>query len=341
MSNAYLFLPLVKDIISQSRLPEEFLYLAMAESGFSVNAYSNKSASGLWQFMPQTAKKYGLHIDKYVDERRDLVKSTKAAVKYLEELHDRFGKWYLAALAYNCGEGCVLRAIKRAKTDDLEVLIDPKKRYLPRESRNYIRKILAYSMVASNDTRFDEVVSEVASSDSSIVAVDVARGEMVSRVAKMLEMPVDKLRTLNRHLKHDFVPPYDKTYHLYLPSSKLQTFKERYKPSSLVDHYLTYRVKKGDTLSQIGVRYGVNYKIIQEFNNLKTALLRAGQNIVIPVEKSAKKLDGLKDGEYVVKRGDSLTSIAKAFDTTIAQLEQINNLKSTLIRAGERLNIHD
>ncbi|MDD3506786.1 MAG: lytic transglycosylase domain-containing protein, partial [Sulfurimonas sp.] len=137
MNDAYLFIPAVKSILAKHDIPAEFLFLAMAESHFSAKAYSAKSASGLWQFMPETGKVYGLKIDEYVDERRDLIKSTEAAAKHLRDLHDKFGKWYLAAIAYNCGSGRLSRAIEAAKSNDLNTLLDPKKMYIPRESRLY------------------------------------------------------------------------------------------------------------------------------------------------------------------------------------------------------------
>ena len=152
MNDAYIFIPIVKKIISDAGIPSEILYLAMAESNFLTQAYSNKSASGMWQFMPYTGRVYGLKVDEYVDERRDLVKSTKAAAAYLTALHKEFGKWYLAAIAYNCGEGRLKKAIRRAGTDDLEVLLNPKKRYIPRESRDYIRKIISLALLGYDES---------------------------------------------------------------------------------------------------------------------------------------------------------------------------------------------
>ncbi len=131
MEDAYLFIPAIKSTLSKYNVPQEFLYLAMAESNFHTKAYSHKRAAGLWQFMPATAKLYHLKIDEYVDERRDLIKSTEAAAKYLSALHKRFGKWYLAAIAYNCGGGALSKAIKRAKTDKLSVLLNRKNIIFP------------------------------------------------------------------------------------------------------------------------------------------------------------------------------------------------------------------
>ena len=123
LEQALNFVPILREKINAADIPEEFLYLAMAESNFSPSAASHKRAKGLWQFMPATGRKYGLRVDDYVDERKDILKSTEAAINYLKDLHGMFGKWYLAAMAYNCGEGRVRWAIKQAGSDDLKVLL--------------------------------------------------------------------------------------------------------------------------------------------------------------------------------------------------------------------------
>ena len=130
--------PMIRKILAQQEVPEEILYLAMVESGLKAHSVSNAKAVGVWQFMQPTARNLGLRIDAYVDERRDPVKSTYAAVHYLKSLKEEFGKWYLALLAYNCGNGKLRQAIKQAGSDDLRVLIDPDKKYLSLETRNFI-----------------------------------------------------------------------------------------------------------------------------------------------------------------------------------------------------------
>ncbi len=340
LDEAYLFIPMIKEILAESEVPSEFLFLAMAESGFSLEAYSHKKASGLWQFMPKTGRLYGLKINDYVDERRDLVKSTKAAVKYLEALHRRFGKWYLAALAYNCGEGRVARAIKKAGTDNLEVLLDPRRKYLPRESRRYIRKIVALTLLASDEDFL--INKEYAymlnrANAYSIAQVKVARGERLSRVAKQLHIPLYKLQELNRHLKYDFVPPESESYEIYIPYVKLKEFRQVYKPAPMESFYVLHTVKPGENLSKIGKKYHVPYRIIRDFNHLKSTRLRIRQKLVIPV---AKPMD-IQDGKYTVKRGDSLAKIARTFKLSVAKLKKINHLESDVIRIGDRLSIYD
>jgi len=340
LNEAYLFIPMIREVMADSDVPNEFLFLAMAESGFSLGAYSNKKASGLWQFLPQTGRLFGLQINDYVDERRDLVKSTKAAVKYLKTLHKRFGKWYLAALAYNCGEGRLAQAIQKAGTDDVSVLLDPQRRYLPRESRIYLRKIIALTFLAGDeDFMINQEYAYLLNRANaySIVPVKVARGERISRVAKLLHIPAYKLRALNRHLKYDFVPPYNQAYEIYIPYVKLSAFRQNYKPAAMESFYLLHRVRAGDSLTKIGKIYRVSHKMIKDFNRLSSSGLRVGQKLIIPV---SRPLD-LSNGKYTVKSGDSLEAIARNFETTVSHLKKINHLENNMIRVGERLSIYD
>ncbi len=340
MDEAYLYIPMIKSILSRSDLPGEFLFLAMVESNFSTRAFSNKRAAGLWQFMPQTAERQGLRIDDYVDERRDLVKSTQAAVDYLGDLHKRFGKWYLAAMAYNCGEGRLNRAIERAGTDDLSVLLNSKKRYIPLETRLYIRKILALALMGSDENylitrEYDFLLNRATA--FSIVPVEIASGERLSRIAKTLQLPVKELEKYNRHLNYDFVPPYGKTYTIYIPYAKLTDFKRDYKPEPLRNIYMIHTVKAGDNLSKIGKRYGVSYKKIMDFNRLEKTNLSLKQRLIIPVDKPAVD----SEMRYVVQSGDTLISIAKSFEISVDKLMAMNNLKNSFIRIGDRLNVYD
>ena len=341
MDNAYLYIPMIKNILSNSDIPAEFLFLAMAESNFSTKAYSKKKASGLWQFMPRTARTYGLKIDRYVDERRDLVKSTTAAVKFLEKLHNRFDKWYLAALAYNCGEGRLSKAIRRAGTDDLAILLDPKKKYLPLESRIYIRKIAALALLATDesfliDSEYEFLLNRA--NAFSIAAVTVQKGERLSRVASILEMPKKDIIKLNRHLKYDFIPPYEEQYTIYIPFVKLSEFRQKYKPATLQHYYFVHTVKSGDSLSKIGKKYKISYKLIKDFNNLKSNRLSLRQELIIPV---SKPMNISKEGLYTVKRGDTLQSIARTYEVSIQSLKRINQLKTDMIRIGKKLEIYD
>ena len=345
MDDAYVFIPSIKNILAEYGVPKEFLYLAMAESNFHNTAYSRKRASGLWQFMPKTAKLYGLKIDEYVDERRDPVKSTKAAAKYLSRLHKKFGKWYLAAIAYNCGGGRLHRAIKKAHSDDLRVLLDPKKKYLPRESRLYIRKILALALLANDeqfliDSEYFYLLNRA--NAYSLATVRLRGGASLKELSRQVGIPFKELRKLNRHLKYDFMPPYKKGYDIYIPYIKLADFKQKYHPSSVGNVYMVYTVKKGDNLSKIGKKYGVPYKVIMDFNNLKSSRLKLKQKLIIPVAKNKKGKKIVKSRYYyTVKKGDTLESISKRYKVSIRNLKAQNHIKGSMIRIGERLKLYE
>jgi membrane-bound lytic murein transglycosylase D len=188
-------------------MPEDLLYLAMIESGFSTKATSRVSAAGVWQFMGPTAKQFGLRIDQYVDERRDPVKATDAALDYLSYLHTRYDSWYLAAAAYNAGPSRVDRALKRhgaGRTGDEDIyweIID----HLPRETREYVPKILAATALAKQAERygFDVKVSAPYEFDR----VWVPGGTSLLAVAKTLGLPAKRMKELNPHLVKGMTPP--------------------------------------------------------------------------------------------------------------------------------------
>ncbi len=339
MNDAYIFIPLVKKIISDSNVPSEILYLAMAESNFSTHAYSRKKASGMWQFMPYTGRLYGLKIDDYVDERRDLVKSTKAAVRYLEALHTKFGKWYLAAIAYNCGEGRLRKAINKAGTDDLNELLHPRKKYLPAESRTYIRKIIALALIGYDESYMIENECDYLLNRGtaySLSTIEVPAGESLERVASIISMPLNDLRKLNRHLKYDFVPPYGEQYSIYIPYIKLSEFKMKYAPAKLQTTYLVHTVTSGDNLSYLGKKYGISYKRIKDFNRLKTSRLSLKQKLIIPISKPSVD----SNVHYTVKSGDTLDSISKHFKVSISDLKKRNSLHSDIIKTGDKLSVY-
>ena len=344
MDDAYIFIPAIKSTLAKYDVPQEFLYLAMAESNFRTRAYSNKRAAGLWQFMPRTGRHYNLKIDEYVDERRDLIKSTEAAAKYLSSLHKRFGKWYLAAIAYNCGGGRLNKAIKMAGSDDLSILLDEKKKYIPRESRYYIRKIVALALTGTDEqhllsNEYEYLLNRA--NAYSISTVEISSGESLKRVAKLIDMPLKDLKNLNRHLKYDFVPPYAKKYDIYIPYIKLADFKQKYYEAPMQNVYKVHVVTSGDNLSYIGHKYGVSYKVIKDFNHLKTNNLRLRQKLIIPIAKNSHKKKLNTRNYYMVKRGDSLESIARTYKMSVKNLKAQNHIKGSLIKVGERLKIYE
>ena len=342
MQSARLYIPTIKKILNKADVPPEFIYLAMAESSFATKALSNKKAAGIWQFMPATGRQYGLHIDDYLDERRDPIKSTEAAARYLSRLHERFDKWYLAAMAYNCGEGCVERAIDKAGSDDIFTLMDEEKRYLPLETRNYIRKILSFGLMGidENDmsnSGYSYLMNRA--SLNSIATISLPKGEKISRVAEILGIDKKEMQKLNRHLTYDFVPPFSRKCNVYIPYNKLTNFKQNYKPCDLKKIYLVHIVRPGENLSKIGAKYKVPYKIIKEFNHLKSNRLRVSQKLIIPTTPALlnKYKFHYARNSYVVRPGDTLLGIAKRYRTSVKKIKKMNDKKSDVLHVGEKL----
>ncbi len=335
LENGNRFVPYLRNLISESGIPEAFLYMAMAESNFSPDAYSKAKASGMWQFMPYTAKKFGLKINSYTDERRDPIKSTVAAIKYLKYLHGIFGKWYLAAIAYNCGEGRVKKAIKRAKTDDLSVLLSTRKRYLPRETRLYIRKIIMMQSMANSSDFILENNSDYLLNQGSAETfskVTVKEGTSLSSIASSIGMSAKKLKAYNPQLRYYFVPPKKGKYTVYIPYSKQADFIQNFKPSKLNNRFYVYRVKRGDSLYKISKRYGIKYRVIRDFNHLKSNRLRLRQSLIIPVLKPTTI-------SYIIKRGDTIGRISRRFKVAINDIIKFNHKKNSMVRIGEKIVI--
>lgn len=286
-------IPILRLMLREQGIPQEFLFLAMAESEFSMRAYSPKKASGIWQLMPQTAKELGLKIDDFIDERRDPIKSTRAAIKYLKFLKNITGEWYLAAMAYNCGIGRLQRGIKLAGTKDVEVLLDPDKKYLPRETRQYIRMILGMSLAFNNAEVLKVQDKEYflnRGATSTITGVEIAAGTMLEDVAKSIKLSTKELKKYNKQFKFDFVPPGKGKYTVYIPYDKLATFKQNFRPSKTQNTMFVYhKVKQGETFYSIAKKYNTSVQKIQSINNLKGSHLAIKQNLIIPVLKDQYK----------------------------------------------------
>jgi membrane-bound lytic murein transglycosylase D len=207
---------MVRDKLRSRGMPEQLLYLAMIESGFSASATSPVHAAGMWQFLGATARAYGLSVDGWVDERRDPVRATDAALDYLEELHAEFGSWYLAAAAYNAGSARVWEALRRhgAAEGGQEALYWRIIEDLPRETRNYVPKILAAALLAEQAEHFGfEVERELPYLFDQVL---VPGGTPLARVAETLEVPVSLLRELNPHLIRGVTPP-GRTFPVRIP----------------------------------------------------------------------------------------------------------------------------
>lgn len=281
-------LPLMQGLLVDDGVSDLFIYLSMVESGFSMDAVSPKKAVGLWQFMPGTAKAYDLSVYHGYDERYDMVSATSAAIRYLNKLHKQFGKWYLAAMAYNCGEGCLERAIKEARTDELSVLTDDNLKYLPRETREYIKKLLLLAMIGENVTLgYNAAQDEI---ENAFVQVEVLAGTPLKEIAALLKMSEEKLLGLNRSILNGIVPTGQPVHKITIPLEKIYAFYFRYeqpvKPIVYKSHMISHIVSLGETLEGIAKQYEADTEEIKRSNHLRDDFLVVDSLLVIPVTQN-------------------------------------------------------
>jgi LysM repeat protein len=277
---------MMADILRNEGLPEKLVYLALIESGFSTHAYSRAHALGPWQFMRATALQYGLTINSWLDERRDPVLSTRAAAAYLKDLHEKFGEWFLAAAAYNAGEGRVGTALQRSKTNDFWMLRQERK-HLKLETRDYVPKFVAAALIARQPERygFDEISYEAPMEYDEVTTNVPLRLETVARLANT---EVDIIKELNPALLRNFTPPTEGGFTLRLPVGSQSDFLAGYEQLAGPDKIKVslHRVKKGELLARIAKKYNVTPKQLVKENSLKSSRLRPGQELIIVSNES-------------------------------------------------------
>ena len=332
--------------LREAGLPEELSWLPLIESGFKVNALSRSRALGPWQFIPSTGYKFGLKRDKFIDERMDPVKSTKAAIAYLKELHGIFGDWSTVLAAYNCGEGKVLRVIRNQNLNYLDNFWDLYER-LPRETARYVPRFLATLYILNHPEKYgiDDIVvdppleSERVTISKQVHLRDVARSIGISEV---------KLKELNPELRYKIVPGDD--YPLRIPPghsdillANLDKIPVSHPPQRA---FVYHRVRRGETLSVIARRYRTSVGSLMRANNLRRSnYIVAGKLLKVPqrgyVYKKPKPVRP-KNGQavtHIVGKGDSLWIIAKQYGTTTKNIQELNNLTSTELYIGQVLTI--
>lgn len=345
---------MMRSMLKEEGLPTDLVYLSMIESGFNPRAYSYAHAVGLWQFIKGTGRLYGLKVDWWIDERRDPVKSTRAAAKYLKDLYNDLGDWKLAIAAYNCGKGRVERAIREAGTDDFWKLD------LPRQTENHVPAFLAAAIISKNPGAFgfqDIVFQEPYEYEE--VTLDHCLDMKLA--AECAASTVSELKDLNPELNRWCTPVYKGKYHLKIPrGSKAQFLTEYQKiPDSKKVSWHRHKIRNGETLSHIARRYGISQRAIMDANNIQNRhRIRAGKYLLIPTPygtthvaskgssqeedsprtRQAPVASAPKDGrEYVVKKGDTLWDIASAYGTSVSKLRQWNGLRNNTIRPGDKL----
>ena len=339
-------------------IPEDMYYLALVESGFDPNAYSRAAAVGMWQFMSSTARGMGLRVDWWVDERRDPVKSTRAAVQFLGGLRDQFGSIYLAAAAYNGGPGRIARGLSRY-ADDLDDMAGDdlffglaQHDYLRNETREYVPQIIAAALIAKEPAKYDmDITVRPAFSYDS---VRVAPLTSLASVARAAGVTVKELKELNPQILRGMTPPRD-SVRLRLPVGTATRFDSAFAgiPDSLRVGAKVVRTKGTETAEKLAALTKVQPRRIPEFNkglkHTKGGKYLAGQVIYVPNADAVLAATSVPDpsierfgsssttGTHVVRKGENLGSIAKRYHTTTATLMRINGFKKSIIFPGQEI----
>jgi hypothetical protein len=273
---------MMKQILREKNLPEELFYLALIESGFNPYAQSRAKATGIWQFMAKTAKRFGLKVDKWVDERRDPEKSTYAAAEYLKNLYEIFNCWHLTAAGYNAGEGKILKAMKRAKSQDFWEI--SKHRYLKRETKEYVPMFLAAMIIAQDPQKYGFSHLDY-HSPLLYEKVVVPPGTRLDRIARAAETDLGEIRSLNPALKRDRTPPDGNPFEIKLPLGKKEVFEQNLPDLNKLDPRTAkkHRVRRGENLAQIAKKYRISVQDLCEWNDLSPKnTIHPGLTLLLP-----------------------------------------------------------
>jgi membrane-bound lytic murein transglycosylase D len=351
---------IIKEILREYDLPEELFYLALIESGFSPKAVSSKKAVGIWQFIKSTAKRFGLTVNGWVDERRDVIKATRAAAQYLRELYDQFNNWELTLAAYNAGEGNIARVVQKYRLMDFWEL--RKRSYLKKETMDFVPQFMAAWAIARDPGAYG--FSNVKFEDPlSYDLVTLKGGTQIKMVANAIGCDIDQLRELNPHILKGSIPPYHPGFPFRLPKGKIELFLRNYlakaeesKPVPSKRHV----VRSGETLRVIAMKYGLSPEALIKLNGIKNPnLIREGMSLIVslppssqggsgadrlaraqisPAEKVKGSVVNKRDLLYNVRQGDTIWKIAKRYDLSVSAICEWNNLKeNSIIRPGDKL----
>jgi len=352
--------PMIRAKMREGGLPEDMYYLALIESGFDPNAYSRAAAVGMWQFMTSTGRDMGLRVDWWIDERRDPVKSTTAAVRFIKGLRDQFGSLYLAAAAYNGGPGRVARGLSRY-ADDLEgtsgedlFFALAEKDYLRNETREYVPQLIAAALIAKEPARYGMKFGTLP--PFAYDSTRVGSGTPLAAIAQASNATVEAIRELNPQVLRGVTPPRDSTW-IRLPQGAADSFAVRFAdlPKSTRVGLFTLESRKGQTLDVIAEKNGVSARALELYNpslkRLKSGRLVPGQSVLVPTPAVASAASSVPDPSierfggassktiavHVVKSGETLSGIAKKYKTTTAMLMKRNGLRKPLIFPGQSL----
>ncbi|MEW5772758.1 MAG: LysM peptidoglycan-binding domain-containing protein [Thermodesulfobacteriota bacterium] len=374
LKRSELYLPHVRRVLAERGLPEDLAFLPFVESGYNPRAISRAGAAGMWQFMPFTGKKFGLNVGWWMDERLDPFKSTGAAADYLTKLYGDFDDWYLALAAYNAGEGRVLKALKSSGCEDFfdlsQKTTGKRKRgkvqyYLPKETRHYVPKFIAVLKIVRNLEELGFATPNW-TRGSNLAEIQVRPRTDLQELARAVGMPWQEFKAYNAAYSDAGSHP-NKPSSVYVPADMAEAAKSyqsgaRFK--EFAGYYSFYTVASGDSLSRIASRFNVPVDVIKHYNGKTNNFLKVGESLKIPgkaetrmtaaairdegQDKTSKaqqekaRVLAKNRANYAVRDGDTLWSIAKKYNTSVATLAKANGLNPRdTLNSGQTLYIPD
>ncbi len=341
------YLPLFREIFEKEGVPKDLIYMAHVESLFKSRAYSRAKARGIWQFISYTGRRYGLRQDWWIDERSDVIKSTHAAARHLKDLYEQFEDWNLALAGYNGGANRIGRILRRYGPMDYWTMV--KRRLLPRETRNYVPSILASLIIFRHPERYGFRVEP--EEPMKFDLVPLKEQVDLSVAAAAIGVPVSKLTEFNPELRRGITPIDYPEYRLKVPLGKGELLQERLAslPPEKKVRFEHHKVRRGDTLSVIAVKYSSSIQAIAQVNHIRNVhRLRIGQHLIIPLSglrSSPRSWSGRQvelPHTHVVRRGDTLEKIARMYRVRLGDVLRWNGLKANqIIYPGQRIRILD
>lgn len=367
------YYPIFEEVLDRYELPLELKYLPVIESALNPVAVSRMGATGLWQFMLRTGQQYQLEVNSLVDERRDPYKATEAAARFLSDLYQIYGDWNLVIAAYNCGPGNVNKAIARSggKQDYWDIYYQ-----LPKETRGYVPAFIAANYVMNYNNEHNICPQESSNDFLTLDTVHVTSEIHFNQISSVLDIPIEDIRRYNPQYKQDKIPGNHKSYALVLPTKDIyaflsnkddildhnrsiylthrkETLTESNDGTTVTGDFINtyYKIKKGDTLGAIARRNSTTVSRLQSMNNMRSTKLSIGKTLIVrqtprptPAKEDIQETntvlasgENVKNTYYRVKKGDTLGAIASRNQTSVAQLQNLNKLKSTRLSIGDNL----